>query len=161
MYAELIDLLSGHMLEPHERDEIAERVAAAPDDPEYEWTQTYADATVACGLELRYALDDFAATSDKIDEVHEQIQDMFDDFPDYADVETRIFPDGDFDVNAYFAWLDAELAGRETEKGGCGFVIFDARADDNISVFVVERNDIDRIIALGDELGLRFQRKIT
>ncbi|KGF81482.1 hypothetical protein IA69_12580 [Massilia sp. JS1662] len=161
MYAELIDLLSDQMLEPHERDEIAERVAAAPHDPEYEWTQTYADATVACASELRSALDEFAATSDKIDEVHEQIQEMFDDFPDFPYEAVRSGWGDVVDGDKYGAWLDAELAGRGTEKGGYGFVVFDTRVDDNMSVFVVDRNDIDRIIQLAGELDLRIQRQFT
>ena len=161
MYVELIDLLSDHMLEPHERDEIAERVAAAPDDPEYEWTRTYADATVACASELRSALDEFAATSDKIDEVHEQIQEMFDDFPDFPyEAVGAGWGDG-VDGDKYGAWLDAELAARGTEKGGYGFVVFDTTVDDNMSVFVVDRNDIDRIIELASELDLRIQRQFT
>jgi hypothetical protein len=162
MYAELIDLLSSHMLEPHERDEIAERVVAAPDDPEYEWTQTYGDATVACACELRDALDDFAATSDKIDEVHEQIQEMFDDdFPDFPYEAVRSGWGDGVDADKYAAWLDAELAGRGTEKSGYGFVVFDTTADDNMSVFVVDRNDIDRIIELAGELDLRIQRRFA
>lgn len=161
MYIELIDLLSCHMLEPQERNAIARRVAAAPDDPEYDWTRTDADATVACAYELRYALEDFAATSDKIDEVHEQIQDMFDDgFLDFPDEAVVPGSGGRVDLDAYFAWLDAELAGRGTEKGGYGAVIFDTRADDNMSVFIVERNDTDRIVQLANELGLRIQRPL-
>lgn len=65
------------------------------------------------------------------------------------------------DGEKYAAWLDVELAGRGTEKGGYGFVVFDTRADDNMSVFVVERNDIDRIIELADDLDLRILRRFT
>ena len=157
MYPELIDLLTSRMLDPQERDDIAQQVAAAPDDPEYEWAD--GDAAMASSCELLNGLADFAATSDKIDELHEQIQDMFDeDFPEFPAAAIATGTGGRIDLTAYFSWLDGELAGRAVEEGGYEAVIFDTGADDNMSVFVVDRNDTDRIVQLAGELGLRIDR---
>lgn len=157
MYSELIDLLTSRMLEPQDRDDIARQVAAAPDDPDYEWTG--GDTAMAVSCELLSVLQEFAATSDKIDELHEQIQDMFDeDFPGFPSAAITADTDGRIDLNAYFAWLNLELHKFGAEEGGYEAVIFDTGADDNMSVFVVDRNDTDRIVQLAGERGLRIDR---
>jgi len=157
MYPELIDLLTSHMLEPQDRDSIAREVAAAPENPEYEWAR--GDAAMAISCELLNGLGDFAATSDKIDELHEQIQDMFEDsFPEFPAAALATGTGGRIDLTAYFAWLDQELAQRGVEQGGYEAVIFDTGMDDNMSVFVVDRNDTGRIVELAGALGLRIDR---
>lgn len=157
MYPELIDLLTSRMLEPQERDDIARQVAAAPDDPEYEWTD--GDAAMASSCELLNGLVGFTATSDKIDELHEQIQDMFDeDFPEFPAAAITAAMDGRIDLTAYFHWLDEELAQRAVDEGGYEALIFDTGANDNMSVFVVDRNDTGRIVQLAGQLGLRIDR---
>lgn len=157
MYPELIDLLTSRMLEPQDRDSIARQVAAAPDDPDYEWTG--GDAAMASSCELLNGLDEFAATSDKIDELHEQIQEMFDEpFPDFPASTITAAMDGRIDLTAYFDWLNAELHKFGAEEGGYEAVIFDTGADDNMSVFVVDRDDTERIVQLAGQLGLRIDR---
>jgi len=154
MYPELLRLLACDDLEPGEPEALTQQILAAPDDPEYEWAQ--GDAAIAMACELQYAMGEFAATSDKIDEAHEQIQDMFDDdFPAFPhekfDHAHRI--DGDI----YFTWLNEELAQHAVEEGGYAAVLFDTGADDRFTIFVVYRKDVARILELAEALGLRMR----
>ena len=152
MFSELIDLLTCGALDAQERSEIERRVAEAPNDPDYEeWSGGDDRIAIACALEDLLA--DFAATSDKRDELHEQIQDMFDgDFPDFPyDIAGR-----GMSILAYFDWLDAELAQHAVEKGGYGTVCLETGADDKLSVFVVYLSERERIVGLAHLLGLRI-----
>lgn len=154
MYLELINLLTCKGLDFRELKDIAEQVASAPDDPEYEWAQ--GDASVAIGCELAGRLYDFAAISDKADEMHEQIQDMFDgDFPDFPGAHEERW-----NAAAYSQWLDAELSQRAVEEGGYDAVMLDTGADENMNLFVVYRKDTPRILELADALGLRMYRPV-
>ncbi|MFK3739101.1 hypothetical protein [Massilia sp. TN1-12] len=157
MYVELINLLSCSELEAHECKEMAERVLNAPDDPEYEWVIEVPDS-VPMACELVQQLWDFAAVSDKIDEVHEQIQEMFDDeFPDIPDRFS--IPGGwNIDAVAYLKWLDAELAKRGLDQGGYEAIMLDTHADDRMTMFIVYRKDGDRILQLASELDLTMYR---
>ncbi len=107
MYPELLRLLTCDDLEPGDAEELTRQILSAPDDPEYEWA--LGDVAIAMACRLQDVLGEFAATSDKIDEAHEQVRDMFDDdFPGFPhelfDHAHRI--DGDL----YFRWMNAELA---------------------------------------------------
>ena len=154
MYPELLRLLACDDLEPGEPEELTRQILAAPDDPEYDWAQ--GDASIAMACELQAIMGEFAATSDKIDEAHEQIQDMFEDeFPAFPhemfDGAHRI------DGNVYFKWLNGELAERAGEEGGYEAVMFDTGADDRFTIFIVYRKDVARILELAAALGLRMR----
>jgi hypothetical protein len=149
--AELIDLLTIGELDANERDEIVAQVEDAPNNPDYDFPPGFDAMKIAC--ELVAELGEFAATSDKGDELHEQIQDMFeDDFPDFPFALVR----SEGGAQAYVEWLDAELAQRGAEQGGYAAVCLDTGADDTISVFVVYLKDRERVIMLGTLLGLRM-----
>lgn len=154
MYSELINLLACHGLGTEEVNEAAEQIASAPEDPEYEWTR--GDASMAIASELVATLYEFAAVSDKADEMHEQIQDMFDaGFPDFPDAS-----EADWNAAAYFQWLDTELSQLAVDEGGYGAVMLDTGADDNMNLFVVYRKDTDRILELAAALGLTMYRPV-
>lgn len=155
MYAELIDLLTCRLLESHEREEIEKQILAASANPEYEWAQ--GDEILAMAASLRDELYDYGAISDKIDEAHEQIQEMFDyDFPDFPD---EIFKECDgTDLRIYFKWLNDELAQRAIEDGAYEAIIFDAGEDDRICIFIPYRKDTNRILELAAALGFRMSR---
>lgn len=153
MLTELVNLLTNGALDADELDEIVEQIAAAPEDPYYDWTG--GDDTIAIACELAEALDDFAATSDKIDELHEQIQDMFDDdFPDFPFDQ----PNAPVELLAYFDWLDAELAQREAGQDRYAAICLDTGADDRLTVFLVYAKDQERVVTLANQLGLRMYR---
>lgn len=154
MYSELINLLACHGLDTEEVNEAAEQIASAPEDPEYEWTR--GDASMAIASELVATLYEFAAVSEKADEMHEQIQDMFDaGFPDFPDAS-----EADWNAAAYFQWLDTELSQLAVDEGGYGAVMLDTGADDNMNLFVVYRKDTDRILELAAALGLTMYRPV-
>lgn len=152
MYPELINLLACHGLDSEEVNEAAEQIKSAPGDPEYGWTE--GDASMAVASEMVATLYEFAAVSDKVDEMHEQIQDMFDEgLPEFPDAS-----EAGWNAAAYFEWLDTELSQLATDEGGYGAVMLDTGADDNMNLFVVYRKDTDRILELAATLGLTMYR---
>ncbi|MFK3739096.1 DUF6630 family protein [Massilia sp. TN1-12] len=153
MYAELIDLLSCHLLDPHEREEMARQVANAPHDTEYNWAGDFQEIAIAAALADQLA--DFVAWADNIESTHEQIQDMFDrDFPDFPKELTG----EEHGVALYFAWLDKELSKMAVEEGGYDVVELDTGADDNLRLLVVFRKDVARILELATALNLGIHR---
>lgn len=153
MYPELLRLLTCDDLEPGEPEELTRQILAAPDDPEYEWAQ--GDSAMAMACELQSAMGEFAATSDKIDEAHEQIQDMFDD--DFPGFPFELFDHAHrIDGRVYSRWLNEELAERAVEEGGYEVIEFDTGADDRLTLFVVYRRDVDRILELASALCLNM-----
>lgn len=153
MYPELLRLLTCDDLEPGEPEELTRQILAAPDDPDYAWAQ--GDPAIAMACELQDILGEFAATSDKIDEAHEQIQDMFDD--DFPGFPFELFDGAHrIDGKVYFRSLNEELAQRAAEDGGYEIIEFDTGADDRLTLIVVYRKDVDRILELASALGLRM-----
>lgn len=156
MLPELLRRLACDALEPGEPEELSQQILSAPEDPEFEWTQ--GDDAMAMACALQDALEEFAATSDKIDEAHEQIQDMFeDDFPGFP---YEMFEGSRVDSKAYFSWLNTELAQRAVEEGGYEALIFETGADDRMTLFVVYRKDVERILELAAALGMRIVRPL-
>lgn len=158
MLPHLIDLLTCSSLDSIERDEIAQRVVSAASNPEYDWTD---DPVIAMSIELIFSLSDYCASGDKLDEVHEQLREMFEEpFPDYP----YKLGSGKFTKSPtpleYFEWLDAELAQRAVDRGGYDLVELDTMIDDNMNLLVVYRRDIDRIIEIGTELQFRISRPL-
>lgn len=150
MYPILIDLLTSGSLDAEERNDVAQQIVDAPNHPiSADWTGPEADQA-AMALALVELLEEFAATSDKLDEAHEQIKDMFDEgFPDYPH---ELMKD-DGDLATYFTWLNAELAQWGKDEGGYESVVFDTGVDDRITIFVVYRKNADKIVKLAAKLG--------
>jgi hypothetical protein len=158
MITELIDLLTCGSLDSIERDEIEQRVVNAPSNPEYEWT---IDERQAMSVEMVFSLGEYVASGDKLDEVHEQLQEMFEEpFPDYPYKLGSGKSTKSPSPLEYFEWLDAELAQRAVEQGGYDLVEFDTTIHDNMNLLVVYRQDIDRMIELATELELRISRPL-
>jgi hypothetical protein len=149
---ELLDLLTSHDLSTEELSNAAEYVKNSPEDPELEWA---GDLKSVRTFAICNTLSDFVATSDKIDELHEQIEAFFSNplppFP-YDDQEIQ------HSCFAYFRWLDNILAQRAPEKGGYELLSVNPELDDNLYVVVVDRCDTKRIIELANSLDLNISR---
>jgi hypothetical protein len=116
MLGELIDLLSCGSLETIERDEIVHLVQNAPQNPEFSWTSSPEEAM---SIELISSLADYVATGDKVDELHELIQDMFDaPFPDFPHDLNADRPGERRVMLEYYEWMEQELAEWAVEQGG-------------------------------------------
>lgn len=122
----------------------ARRIRAAADGDDFAWAD---DPSQALTLALCDALGDVLFEGDKLDELHEQLRDAFEDrlapFPQkrYAAAQRSRF--------AYFEWLDEQLAAR-----GLALVSIEPGIDDQIRVVLVDRTALDRIAELADELEL-------
>lgn len=158
---ELLDLLTCNDFEPEELAEMAERIQNAPNDPEYEWlADGMPEDEVTPELFMRFALSsevsDYVAHSDKVDELHEQIEEMFEDseepLPPFPYEESD---EADNGVQFYFEWLDEQLA----ERGDYSFLIMDVGLDDELHAIVVLRDDVDRILELASQLGYAIYSK--
>jgi hypothetical protein len=158
MLANLINLLTCGSLEAIDRDEIITRVQNAPEDPEFSWVSSPEEAM---SIELIGSLVDYVATGDKIDEVHELIQDMFEgSFPDFPHDLNADRPGERRVVLEYYEWMEEELSQWAVEEGGYDLIDVDDRCSENMNVFVVFRRDTDRIIQMGTELGFRLCRPL-
>jgi hypothetical protein len=156
MIRELVELLTSGELADDQVEAIAMIVEDAPDNPEYEWREWLPEPTNAMLWALLVELDDFIATSDKIDELHEQIQEFFDDeFPGFPHDPRGKQPDG---VQTYFQWLDGVLQARAVDRGGYELLEIENPVDDNMCAIIVYRPDTDRILQLADALSLRIRR---
>lgn len=80
LLSELLTKLTCGELEGEELDEAVAAITDAPSAPRDEWIDSDAQAYA---VEILSQLGGYMASSDKIDELHEQIQDMFDAFPDF------------------------------------------------------------------------------
>jgi hypothetical protein len=159
MLANLIELLTCGLLETIDRDEIVTRVQNAPENPEFSWTSSPEEAM---SIELIGSLVDYVATGDKIDEVHELIQDMFEgSFPDFPHDLNADRPGERRVVLEYYEWMEEELSQWAVEEGGYDLIDVDDRCSENMNVFVVFRRDTDRIIQIGTELGFRLCRPLN
>jgi hypothetical protein len=157
MIAELIDLLTCGDLDSTERDEIAHRVVNAPRAPDLSWVNS---PEGAMSFELLCSVSDYVATGDKIDEVHEQIQEMFESpFPSFP-YELNSSKSGKTTPLEYFEWLDRELSQRATQEGGYDLIDLDDMVSENMNIFVFYRRDTSRIIHIATELELRIDRPL-
>lgn len=147
--AQLVDLLTCHLIEAEERDDAIRNIMAAPE--ENDWTDSAEQAySVAFAAELHR----HSASGDHIRDVHEQIQDMMaDGFPDLAD---------DFgSMLDYYEWMDVQLGGwTNSDDGGYDLVSLDDRCSDELHLFVVRRTDVPAILSLSEEMGLRVERPL-
>lgn len=149
----LLDLLTSHSLDAEELDEAAAYVRNSPADPELEWA---GDSRRIMTFAICDTLSDFVAMSDKIDELHEQIEAFFSNpippFPaDDAEVQKSSF--------AYFRWLDKILAQMAPAKGGYELLSVNPCLNDSLFVVVVDRCDTERILELANALDLNIYRE--
>jgi hypothetical protein len=158
MFTDLIELLTCGSLDAIEQDEIEQRVANAPSNPEYEWTT---DEAQAMSIELVFSLSDYVACGDKLDEVHEQLQELLEKPPPDFPYQLGSSIAGKFPSSLeYFTWLDLELSQIVTNQGSYDLVQLDTMVDDNMNLLVVYRRDIDRIIEIATKLQLRISRPL-
>ena len=144
---ELVDLLTSGNMEADEREEALQKIAAAPS--EFDWASSDENAYA---LGLIFELDRHAASGDKLDEVHEQLQEMMgDEFPAYPHHLT--------DSVQYHQWLDRILA-EWSGDGGYDVVAIEDGSSDNMHLFVPYRRDTSRILELADQLGIPVERPL-
>ena len=155
LLSELLTKLTCGELEAEELDEAVTAISDAPSAPRDEWIDSDAQAyTVAILLQLA----GYMASSDKLDELHEQIQDMFDEFPDFP---YEMLEDSGGSALPYFEWLDTELAQRAVEDGGYELIQIDGNGSDEMDALVVYRRDTDDIIQAAALMGVTIVRPLT
>jgi hypothetical protein len=142
MLSELITLLTCDDMQGKELADAVSRIKASPMDPELDWLEGRSEAEYM-QFAVPAELGGYFAMGDKIDELHEQINEQFaDPLPE--------FPDG-FWAAEYFEWLDEEIAARPAPFEA---LLWGNPFDDNLYVFIVGREDTARILELAGELGL-------
>ncbi len=152
---ELLELLTCNDFESDEISEMAERIQNAPNDPEYEWVAGAfgPGGTIVPDLFMREALtvelDDYIAHGDKLDVMHEQIEEMFEESED----PLPPFPYGE-GYDEYWVWLDEQLA----QRGDYAFLNVSPGINDEIYGVVVLLEDVDRILELSSQLGITIRR---
>ena len=155
LLSELLTKLTCGDLEGEELDEAVTAITAAPAAPRDEWIDSDAQAyTVAILLQLA----GYMASSDKLDELHEQIQDMFDEFPDFP---YEMLEDSGGSALPYFEWLDTELAQRAVDEGGYELIQIDGNGTDEMDALVVYRRDTNDIIQAAALMGVTIGRPLT
>ncbi|MCC7705568.1 hypothetical protein IGS59_25320 [Janthinobacterium sp. GW460P] len=155
LLSELLTKLTCGDLEGEELDEAVAAITAAPSAPRNEWVDSDAQAyTDAILLHLASHM----ASSDKLDELHEQIQDMFDEFPDFP---YEMLEESGGSALPYFEWLDTELAQRAVDEGGYELIQIDGSGSDEMDALVVYRRDTDDIIQAAALMGVTIVRPLT
>jgi hypothetical protein len=155
-------LTIGSEMSQIEIDEALEYVGSASTNSAYDYiSESEHDPAVLTSLLRTIAVVDWLndeVKSDKPDEFHEQVCDLFDEdslppFSTWWDNSTdRTFTD-------YYAWLDrlvSELG--DKAHGGYELLSLDPGVDDNQHAIAVERSDTDRILPIGQGLGIRIDR---
>ena len=142
MLTELITLLTCEGLTGKELADSVSRIHASPADPELDWIEGQ-----STGEYMQFAvlaeLGDYFATGEHIEQVHEEISELFAQ-------PLPAFPH-EMDTAAYFQWLDAQLAARATPYEA---LVWGNFFDDNLYVFIVRRNDTARVLELATQLEL-------
>ena len=155
LLSELLTKLTCGDLEGAELDEAVAAITAAPSAPRDEWIDSDAQA---CTVAILLHLASHMASSDKLDELHEQIQDMFEEFPDFP---YEMLEDSGGSALPYFEWLDTELAQRAVEDGGYELIQIDGNGTDEMEVLVVYRRDTTDIIQAAALMGVAIGRPLT
>lgn len=155
LLSELLTKLTCGELQGEELDEAVTAISNAPSAPRDEWIDSDAQAYA---LAILWHLGDYIASSDKLDELHEQIQDMFDEFPDFP---YELLKDSDGSALPYFEWLDMELAQRAVEEGGYELIQIDGNGTDEMDALVVYRRDTNDIIQAAALMGVTIGRPLT
>lgn len=155
LLSELLTLMTCGDLDGEELDDAVAAITAAPSNPQEDWVDSDGEAYAH---EIIDQLGDYIASSDKIDELHEQIQDMFDDFPDFP--YDLLNQDG-HGVLPYYEWLDRELAQRAVDEGGYDLIQIDGSGTDNMDALIVYRRDTAGIIQGAALIGVTISRPLT
>ena len=155
LLSELLTKLTCGELEGEELDEAVTAISDAPSAPRDEWIDSDAQAyTVAILLQLA----GYMASSDKLDELHEQIQDMFEEFPDFP---YEMLEDSGGSALPYFEWLDTELAQRAVDEGGYELIQIDGNGSDEMDALLVYRRDTNDIIQAAALMGVTIGRPLA
>jgi hypothetical protein len=136
---ELVDLLVGHDMEAAELADAVDLIQGAAKDPDYAWAEERAPLAALLG-----ELSPWMAVADKLDELHEQLSDLFAE-------PLPPFPEGEGALG-YFDWLNPQLTRRKPEQGGYALMLVDSGFDDNLQALVVFLRDVPRILELANEL---------
>ncbi len=121
------------------------------DDPEFAFLGELEWDDAACiEAALPSVIPDFTVVSDKIDELHEQLESQFDGLPGFPQTLPKT------SVDAYFRWLDECLAGFRAKEGGMRLVRTVHGLDDNIVAAVVLREDVAALMAVASRLGVEL-----
>ncbi|QKY03381.1 hypothetical protein G3257_14725 [Janthinobacterium lividum] len=155
LLSELLTKLTCGDLEREELDAAVAAITDAPSAPRDEWIDSDAQAYAVAILSH---LGGYMASSDKLDELHEQIQDMFDAFPDFP---YELLKDSDGSALPYFEWLDKELAQRAVDEGGYDLIQIDGNGSDEMDALVVYRRDTNDIIQAAALIGVTIGRPLT
>ena len=155
LLSELLTKLTCGDLEGDELDEAVTAITDAPSAPRDEWIDSDAQAYAVAILSH---LADYIASSDKLDELHEQIQDMFDEFPDFP---YELLKESGGSVLPYFEWLDTELAQRAVEEGGYDLIQIDGNGSDEMDALLVYRRDTNDIIQAAALMGVTIRQPLT
>jgi hypothetical protein len=155
LLSELLSKLTCGDLEGEELDEAVTAIANAPSAPRDEWVDSDAQAYA---LAILSHLGGYMASSDKLDELHEQIQEMFDEFPDFP---YEMLKAGRGSALPYFEWLDTELAQRAVEEGGYELIQIDGNGTDEMDALVVYRRDTNDIIQAAALMGVTIGRPLA
>lgn len=155
LLSELLSKLTCGDLEGEELDEAVSAITDAPSAPRDEWIDSDAQAYAVA---LLSHLGGHMASSDKIDELHEQIQDMFDEFPDFP---YELLKESGASVLPYFEWLDTELAQRAMEEGGYDLIQIEGNGSDEMDALVVFRRDTADIIQAAALMGVTIGRPLA
>lgn len=146
--SQLLSLLSQREWDDAALEQAAQEVLDAPDNPDLDWIE---DPSLAMAYMTYDLVRDYAAESDKVDELHEQFEEIIGE-------PVPPFPYDDPEVQqssiAYFRWLDEVLARLGPDVGGYAVVEVPLGLDDNLHLVVVHRRDLAAVIALADKLGL-------
>ena len=147
MLSELISLLTCGDMDGKELADAVSRIKAAPMDPELDWIEGGSDAEFMQFAVLA-ELGDYFAMGQEVAALHEEISEQF-------AAPLAGFPDPDMSLEAYFQWLDGQLASRPKPYE---MLLWGNFFDENLYTFIVRRADTPRILALAQELGLQVER---
>jgi len=150
MLSELITLLTCNDMQGKELADCVSRIKASPMDPELDWIEGGSDAEFMQFAVLA-ELGDYFAMGEKVAELHEEISEQF-------AAPLAAFPAADMPLEAYFQWLDEQLAARPTPYE---ILLWGNFFDDSHYTFIVRRADTPRILTLAKELGLLVERAAT
>jgi hypothetical protein len=153
-------LTIGSEMSQIEIDEALEYVASAATNSEYGYiAEDRHDPDVLTSLLRTTAVVDWLddegllVKSDRTDEFHDRIGDLFDDaLPPFSTWWDNSADRTDTD---YYAWLD-RLVSELGEDGGYELLRLDPGRDDNQHAISVDRSNTDRILSLGRGLSIRI-----
>jgi hypothetical protein len=154
MLKELTELLTCRELSPAELASRVDAIEAAPEDPELEWMED-APPEVQLQTAITFKLNDFIASADRIDEVHEQLSEFFGEpLPDYPQHEDGSW----FQQGEYFVWLDQRLLQRAGEHGSYELLLIGEYFTDDLNAILVMRADTPRVLDIATTMELTIER---